>query len=289
MRAQSLRLLTAAIVAAPAAALLALASPAHAAEAPVPAPCPNSAKTTKAATADCSVHWDGQALSPASARIQAGVTVTWINDDTPTLVDPADTVYLDSTGGPKTFNKEVPPEGGRRIQLFDKAGKATYSATTRSVADPDFVDGTIVIVPVPTPDPTPAPTKSTSPSPPSTGTTPNPTRTTPAPGATVLGQGQANVPTLGSGNLFPSPGATPVPLGPLVAGPDFVDPNASPIPDATQPQAGASLAQPVDARRLGLPGALAAVLVAGVLVGVVRLARAEYGLGGPQPPAPPST
>jgi hypothetical protein len=75
----------------------------------------------------------------------------------------------------------------------------------------------------------------------------------------------------------PPPGTTPAPQGPVVAGPL---PSPSP-PDGTTATAdgpiNTSLSQPVKARRLGLPGALAAVLVAGVVVGVVRLAKAEFG------------
>ena len=40
-----------------------------------------------------------------------------------------------------------------------------------------------------------------------------------------------------------------------------------------------ALSQSVPARKYGLPGALAAVLLAGVAVGVVRLARVEYANG----------
>jgi hypothetical protein len=61
----------------------------------------------------------------------------------------------------------------------------------------------------------------------------------------------------------------------MVAGPDDLFSGPTPTPVAA-PRA---LAQAVPARKYGLPGALAAVLLTGVVVGVVRLARVDYGNG----------
>jgi hypothetical protein len=58
-------------------------------------------------------------------------------------------------------------------------------------------------------------------------------------------------------------------------------PTAAPTTPADVPT---TLAQPVAARRIGLPGALAGVLLVGVVAGVYRLARVEYGV--PAVPSP---
>ena len=297
MKAQSLRLLTAAVLAGPAVVLLALATPARAAEEP-PAPvaaCSADAKKPTTATT-CRIVWTGSEFVPTKAAVVSGVGVVFKNNGGAFRAGIGDgTLTVRYQSGETNFDtKPIQVASGassKPLVLTNKTGKPEEVVTgqDQSVAGTPVLY-TITVKAAPKPSPTPSPSTSTPPKPePTTGSSPKP-GTTAAPGTTVLGQGQANVPTLGSGNIFATPGAPNAPLGPLVAGPDFADPNASPAPEANiEPQAGASLAQPVDARRLGLPGALAAVLVAGVLVGVVRLARAEYGLGGTQPPSPPST
>lgn len=216
-------------------------------------------------------------------KIYAGVTITFVNDDTGLA---GNSVRFTESSAKPVFDKTV-AKGDTVAVKFSAVRVMTYTATSGAALNPPTDTGKITVVAKPTPSPTPTTSHSPSPKPqPSTGPSPQP-GSTPPPGTSVLGQGLSQVPQFGSGTLFPSPGASSAPLGPVIA----TDPSASPTPAPSTDQAATSLSQPVDARRLGLPGALAAVLVAGVVVGVVRLARAEFGdgtnHGGGAPPAPP--
>jgi plastocyanin len=273
---------------APAATLLVLAgslAPAHAAVIP-------QCTGTPTAASVCNIDWNN-GFTPPKVRIRAGTSIVWSNSEVTGNVTvaeqkttPKQTVAFTrvvSAGG----NSSGKPDGGP--VTFRNTG-AQY--TEKYQGDPSTPLGVIknaqIIVVPPPASPPPASSPPAKPPPPHSGK-PSPT---PSPGTSVLGQGSANNPTLGVG-VLPTPGASPPPPPPALALPAIGEPGPTPSETPTVEAAATSLSQPVKARRLGLPGALAAVLVAGVAVGVVRLAKAEYGGNGTnggnaQPPGPPS-
>ena len=85
-----------------------------------------------------------------------------------------------------------------------------------------------------------------------------------------------NPPPLGIGVLAPTAAPLPTDPDPLLAGPGGV---LIPTPQPSAVDVPRALAQSVPARKYGLPGALAVVVLGGVAVGVVRLARVEFGNG----------
>jgi hypothetical protein len=220
-----------------------------------------------AATPTVTIHWDGAKFT-SDPTVASGTKVTWVNDASGPLQG---SVTIHYVSGPTKFNDvtiatakstSVTMTGG------SKQATETYTGHESGVAGQNDT-GTIVVKAKPTPAPThttSSPPKSSKPS--SSKPKPTPTPTTAPPVVT-------NPPPLGIGVLGPTP--SPAGPGPLLAGPD---PGLSPTPEAA-PNANAprALSQSVPARKYGLPGAIAAVLLTGVAAGVVRLARVEYGNG----------
>jgi hypothetical protein len=270
MTRRSLPLLAALAIAAPAGALLALAAPANAA-APKPV----------------TIVWDGAKFTSAPT-VASGTTIKWTNAGGP--LDGSLTITYKA--GPTKFTKPITIAKGKTSSGLVMTGASTKKNEIVDAAESGLggttTTGTIHVNAAPKPAPTPSTSATSSPKP-TVGSTGKPKPSpTPSPSTGVLGLGATSNPPIGVGAL---PSLSPSPSGPQ---PDLAGPTIGelgPTPSAT-PTTGAtvtSLAQPVKARRLGLPGALAAVLLAGVGVGVVRLARAEYGGNGGQPPAAPSS
>jgi plastocyanin len=251
----------------------------------------------------------GALLAPAAAATSTA-TVTWSSDgfgSTPKLhvgdaVRWRNTTNFDLVVGDTTSNwsyqKTVAANSTSTAYTFTKAGSYGFRGTGGLLGTTS--DSGTISVTAPKPSPTPSRTHTSSPKPDtSQPKSPKPDQSKPSGGgkhhgsndrspspAPVGGIGSAGNPALGAGELLPpfrngtgkqptplvAPGSTPSPV-PTASVDAFGDP---------VPVEGVTLAQPVPARRFGLPGAVAAVLVAGVVVGVVRLAKAEYGV----PPDP---
>jgi hypothetical protein len=228
---------------------------------------PKACPTKGTATASCLITWTGSTFSPVKTSVRAGVSVVFHNANSGAL---ARDVTVSGTK-PTKFSVKITPGASSKAQTL--AGTETVSGQ-ESGALGNSGTATITVVPAPTTPPTTKPpTSSPKPKPSTHSTTP---ATSPAPQPTGPALGVTNAPPLGIGVLAPT--ASPAGPGPQVAGPDdlFGGPTPTPTPVAEAPRA---LAQSVPARKYGLPGALAAVLLTGVVVGVVRLARVDLGNG----------
>jgi plastocyanin len=242
---------------------LLVGAPAHAATTPV---CSGS----KENTATCYVDWKSGVLTPAKITVRVGVSVLWHNNNSTPILDGGTVTLASAKGAPTTFSVTAGTRSATKSVKFSKAGTEKYTGNDGTSGT---TAGTITVAAAPTPTPTHS-TASSSPKPKSThSTTP---ATSPAPQPTSPPLGVTNPPPLGIGVLAPTP--SPAGPGPMVAGPDdlFGAPTPTPTSVAAAPRA---LAQSVPARKYGLPGALAAVLLTGVVVGVVRLARLDFGNG----------
>jgi hypothetical protein len=256
----------------PAAIVLAAAAPAQAAG-------PSACKSTGTATTTCVITWTGSVFSPASVTVQAGVAVEWTNQGHP-LTGPGTLTITPGNKAPNQFPPiQLKPGQTSKPVAMSRTGTETVRGSQPiSLIQTNVNTGTIKVVPRPvTPPPPPATSNPTShtahTTKPATGPAPPPP---PAPPT-----GITNPPPLGAGAV-PQPAPSPAGPGPVVAGPQPTPTPAAESPAATTDVPARALGQPVPARKYGLPGALAVVLLAGVAVGVVRLARVEYANGNGQ-------
>jgi plastocyanin len=241
---------------------------------------------TAAGSTTATVTWSNGSFS-GNPRLHAGDAVRWRNNSGQPLE------VKGTTSNWKAYSVTVAANATSASHKFTTAGSYGFSGTG-GLLGTQTDSGTITVT-APQSSPTPSKTPTSKPSPhtskPASSPPPkHPTRhhhqggsgsnSTPSPTFTG-GVGAAGGPQLGAGELNPPvrPGHGNAP-DPVVASPGVTP---TPAPTASVDAFGdpvtteATLAQPVPARRFGLPGAVAAVLVAGVIVGVVRLARAEYG------------
>ena len=227
--------------------------------------------TAHAATPTVTITWDGDKFT-STPTIASGTIVKWRNDGSGGLagIGGDGTLTVTYKSGPSRFSTVNVAHGATSSGTTINGGSAQANEVVNG-HDQSGSDrtGTIVVKATPA-SPKPSPTHST--------TSPKPTHSSSSkasPSAAPIGV--VNPPPLGVGVASPSP--SPAGPGPLVAAapPDEL-PTPEPSVDADVPPTHA-LAQSVPARKLGLPGALAAVLLTGVVVGVVRLARVEFGNG----------
>ncbi|MFL6239628.1 MAG: hypothetical protein ACJ735_09105 [Actinomycetes bacterium] len=266
------------LTAAVAPAALWLMTPAVAAVTPA---CSSKSVNTKT----CVVVWSSDSLTPATMKLQAGASVIWHNGNTNIIEG---TVELQSAhGAPTTFDVSAGPGTSTKPLRFSRVGTEKYTGSDTLKSG---VPGTITVVAAPTSSPPSPPPRSSPPTPPSHPPAPPPpgggggTSNPPPPAPAPLGV--TNPPPLGVG-VLPTPAPSLPGPNPLVATPNLGIPT-TPTPTAVPADVPKALGQSVPARKYGLPGALAAVLLAGLVVGVVRAARAEAnGHAAPETPQPP--
>jgi hypothetical protein len=236
------------------------------------------AAPAEAATPTVTITWDGTKFT-TNPTVASGTIVKWKNAGTqPT----AGNLRITYKSGPTKFNPiSVAPGAtstGTKLTGGSAATKEVVHGSQPVLVQTNVGDGTITIQAVGQPVPAPSHSPTSHPTTKPTHTTkPAPAKPAPAP-KPAPPTGVTNPPPLGVGAV-PAPAPSPAGPGPQVAGPQPVPaPTETAAPTTTEvpPQA---LGQSVPARKYGLPGALAAVLLAGVAVGVVRLARVEYANG----------
>src|SRR4051794_29509191 len=232
----------------------------------------------QAATPTVTITWDGSRFT-STPTIASGTIVKWKNaNSAPTAgslrvsYKSGPTKFSDVTVAPGATSKGTPMTGGSKASNEGVHGRQQVSLIQTNVND-----GTIHVGAKPA---APAPSNTTTKPPASHSNPPaahsNPPKapaaqTTPPPAA-----GLTNPPPLGVGAI-PTPAPSAPGPGPQVAGPVPL----TPAPTTLQADVPHALSQPVPARKYGLPGALAVVLLTGVVVGVVRVARSEFGNGLP--------
>lgn len=233
---------------------------------------PGAREASAAATA--TVTWDGAHFS-AAPSLRVGQSVAFHNASARNLVVQGTTAnwasYRVTVGGGSTSGAHTFTAPGN----YGFTGAGGLAGTAHD-------SGTIVVRTAPTPSPTHSPRPSQTPAPtksprPSASARPTATpATTPVATSTPRAgrkRGHAGGPTLGPGRGRGGRGGHGGNGQPPVVALPSPTAHASVSPEP----AVVSLAQPVPRRRLGLPGAVAAVVLAGLAGGVVRLARAEYG------------
>ncbi len=232
-----------------------------------------------ATTPTVTITWDGSKFSTVSKPIASGTIVKWKNSGTAEVLGVGDgTLEVTYKSGPTSFSKITvehnATSSGTKIVGGSKQANEVFNGHDNSGDD---ATGTVAVSAAPPP---PSPKPSTKP--PTHSPTPKPTHKTtspthsPSPKPSSPPLGVTNAPPLGIG-VLPGPKTSVQGPGPQVAAPDDIEPSLQPpVPSEDVPHV---LGQPVPARKYGLPGALAAVLLAGVAVGVVRAARTEVGNG----------
>ena len=234
-------------------------------------------KSSGVATSTCVITWTGNAFSPSTLSVQAGVAVEWANQGQG--IGYGALTVTPAKGAPNQFaaTKVQPGETSKPV-VMAKSGTETVEGSQRiSPIQTNVNHGVIHVVPKPASPPpaTHSPAPASHPAHQTTKPTSKPAAA-PAP-APAPPTGVTNPPPLGIGTV-PAPAPSPAGPGPQVAGPQPVPvPTETAAPTTAVPAQ--ALSQSVPARKYGLPGALAAVLLAGVAVGVVRLARVEYANG----------
>jgi hypothetical protein len=229
----------------------------------------------RAATPTVTINWDGSQFT-STPTVASGTVVKWHNAGG--QLDGSVTISYKS--GPTTF-KSVTVDKGRTSSGTTMTGGSkqedevvTGQESDAALNQNDKANGTIHVKAQPAPAPSPTHTTSRPSPKPTHPSVPEPTPT-PSPSAPLT---VTNPPPLGVG-AAPTPTATPSGPNPLVALPP--QPPPSPTLEPALTDAPRALAQAVPARKYGLPSVLAAVLLAGVGVGVVRARRSDNG----QPPS----
>lgn len=203
--------------------------------------------------------------SPASLTIAKGDVVRFFNNDTVTHT-------VSRSAGSWAFKATIAAGQAATTKAFTASGTYGYTDAYTFLALNQSQPGTIT-VPAASASPTPSATRPATPRPTAPRTTTPSPSARPTAGATPTpvptGSGLAIGPGLGVGQL-PSlqPSATSVPT-PDVAPPGATD-SASPVPASGPTYADGHLVQS-SPHRYGLPAALAAVGVVGVLSLLVRL------------------
>ena len=251
------------------------------------------AAPAEAATPTVTITWDGSKFT-SNPTVSSGTIVKWKNaGTTPT----AGALQITYKSGPTKFAPiSIAPgatSSGTKMTGLSTTTREVVRGSQPVLVQTNVGNGTITIRAVAPPPPPATHPPTTKPTSPATHTTQPATQPAPKP-APAPPTGVTNPPPLGIGGVAP-PAPSPVGPGPLVAGPQ---PQPTPTPDAVAPASevpARALSQSVPARKYGLPGTLAAVLLAGVAVGVVRLARVEYANGNghaagepPTPTEPPN-
>jgi plastocyanin len=235
----------------------------------------SGAPATAAASSTLVVHWNGQSFSPSTEHIVAGQSVAWRNDSGLLTLR-----VKSSTGNWHYGPQSVAPGKTSPAHRFSAKGSYGYQ-------DPRLggASGSIVVAakPKPTTSPTTRPTPTQPPTHPPTHRpssrptgSPRPVQLpkhhpSAHPSASPIGQiGNPTVPGLGPGLSTPSPTpGVPLPqvIGPVPATPG---PVPAPSPSVTAATTATGLTQPVPVRKFGLPAAIAAVVLAGLVVAVAR-------------------
>jgi plastocyanin len=194
------------------------------------------------------------AFSPGSATIEQGSTVQYLNKSGGTVI----ISYSSNWPG------SPPPEtigNGSRTAARKLTTIATYTATG--------IFGTVgqnSVKVVKATTPKPSPSKTTTPP------KPSPSKTTAAPKPSPTRTSASPIPSSGAVSGPPILPGVSIPPSPTSAGAGNPDPSIAPTEDPVAADGSKeSLVQGNPARRLGLPGAIAAVLVLGLLFGIARV------------------
>jgi hypothetical protein len=209
------------------------------------------------------ITWTGTAFSPAKTSIQSKVSVVFHNANSAPF---GSNVRISGTK-PTSFTVTLDPGTSSKPVTFTATGNETIDGKeTATLGDSSTATVTTTAAPQSPPPATHSPAASSAPS--------HGSGSTASPAPSSVPTAVTNPPPLGIG-VIPTPSALPRGPDPLVAGPGFED---TPTPEPSSADIPAkALSQSVPARKYGLPGAVAAVLLTGVVVGVVRLARVEFG------------
>ncbi|MHB8342097.1 MAG: hypothetical protein ACYDB7_13135 [Mycobacteriales bacterium] len=214
---------------------------------------------------------DAAGFSSPAGPLYPGDEVRWDNQSVNTLT-------IRSTSANWSFRIVVAPGAVSAAERLPAPGGYGYQGEDASPFSPYASSLTVSRTP-PSPSATPRPTVATaSPAPtaaPGPKRSPTPTRSPPAsPSSSLFPQPDSTLP--GAVLAGPTPSLSPV-AGALAA-PSVAPaptPGSTASPGAPQPRAGALAAMPVPARGRGLPDAVAAVLVLGVLAGFLRVVADE--------------
>jgi hypothetical protein len=236
-----------------------------------------------ATTPTVTITWDGSKFT-SNPSVATGTIVKWKNAGTSPTAGKLKITYK---SGPTQFSPITIAPGatssGTKMTGGSVSAKEVAHGSQPVLVQTNVGDCTITIVPRPaTPPPTRPPTQPPTSNPTShTSHTTKPAAKAAPPPAPPTGV--TNPPPLGAGaGAVPQPAPSPAGPGPVVAGPQPTPTPAAESPAVTTDVPARALGQSVPARKYGLPGALAVVLLAGVAVGVVRLARVEYANGNGQ-------
>lgn len=198
----------------------------------------------------------GLTLTPSTVTIVAGGCVTYTNNTTPLSVQ-------------VTVGKASSTAAPGNAVTFAVATAGTYAVKAAQQPIGGSGSGTLVVKRAPAPKPTPTPTRSASPST-SRSPQPSPSQST--------GPQVAPTPTLTPGGSHPSPSVSLA--GPSLGPPPITQGITTPSPTpSTSPTVVASQLQPASGRAVGLPAAVAALLVVGGGAAFWRVLLAEPGSG----------